>query len=451
MNRCMYSFSFGNFSFQLPMGFKIEEATIQEIQSAFRSNELTSNQLVQYYLNAIEKLNPALSAVIEVNPDALTHAQEADRNRNLPGGCFCHGMQGIPVLLKDNIATKDKLNTTSGSFALLGSVVPRDAGVIDRLRAAGAIILGKAGLSEWSNFRTKGMPNGWSARGGYVKNPYLVTTEPGGSSTGSAVSVAANLVTVSLGTETHGSLIDPCNISGVVGIKPTVGLTSRSGVIPISLRQDTVGRAMIIALSAKNKLGFIDGSSPQPSHDSSTFASWTCCNHMVLSWILNALTKELSNSVVYTDMAYVLWIDLQDLFLRAMPLAYSNLNGPFAPSHKQERLMQFLMGHNETYSAVRGQLLLMDPLPTIKKANSLTLQEEKQREVTPTYSSLPDVVALLANNRFHGAPHDRGDLRTSSKDTRGRRRPRPTCDHCGFVGHIKLHFMATLLAIVFTI
>ncbi|KAF9617377.1 hypothetical protein IFM89_036298 [Coptis chinensis] len=222
--------------------FKIEEATIKEIQSAFQQNKLTSKQLVQYYLDAIQKLNPTLCSVIEVNSEALSQAAKADNDRILPGGCGCScGMEGIPVLLKDNIATKDTLNTTSGSFALLNSVVPRDAGVIDRLRKAGAIILGKAGLSQWANYRGTNAPGGWSARGGTVKNPYVLTTEPGGSSTGSAVSVGANLVTVSLGTETNGSIIEPCSVSCVVGIKPTLGLTSRSGVIPISLRQDTVG------------------------------------------------------------------------------------------------------------------------------------------------------------------------------------------------------------------
>ncbi|XXG40309.1 hypothetical protein AAC387_Pa01g1058 [Persea americana] len=220
--------------------FDIEEATIKEIQTAFKQNKLTSKQLVDYYLVAIEKLNPTLSAVIEVNPDAQNQAAEADRDRNLPGGCSC-GLHGIPVMLKDNISTKDKLNTTAGSFALLGSVVPRDSEVVNRLRKAGAIILGKAGLTEWANYRSSNMKNGWSARGGYVKNPYVLSTDPGGSSTGSAVCVAANLVTVSLGTETSGSIIEPCSLSGVVGIKPTLGLTSRAGVIPLTVRQDTVG------------------------------------------------------------------------------------------------------------------------------------------------------------------------------------------------------------------
>ncbi|XP_077231068.1 putative amidase At4g34880 isoform X2 [Tasmannia lanceolata] len=218
----------------------IEEATVEEIQLAFKENNLTSRQLVQHYINAIEELNPTLSAVIEVNPDALSQADQADRERNLPGGCLS-GMHGIPVMLKDNIATKDKLNTAAGSLALLNSVVPRDAGVVDKLRKAGAVILGKAGLTEWCNFRSSSgkMPDGWSARGG--TNPYVRSTEPGGSSTGSAVSVAANLVTVSLGTETSGSIVQPCSISGVVGIKPTVGLTSRAGTFSGSLRQDTVG------------------------------------------------------------------------------------------------------------------------------------------------------------------------------------------------------------------
>ncbi|KAL0334613.1 UNVERIFIED_CONTAM: putative amidase [Sesamum radiatum] len=166
---------------------------------------------------------------------------EADQEKKakLPGSLS--RLHGIPILLKDNISTKDKLNTTAGSLALFGSVVPRDAGVVTKLRKAGAIILGKASLSEWANFRSLTAPSGWSARGGQGKNPYVLSADPCGSSSGSAISVASNMVAVSLGTETDGSIICPSGFNGVVGIKPTVGLTSRGGVIPISPRQDTVG------------------------------------------------------------------------------------------------------------------------------------------------------------------------------------------------------------------
>ncbi|KAJ1378548.1 Amidase signature domain [Sesbania bispinosa] len=205
---------------------------------------LSPMKLVEYYLKAIERLNPVLNGVVEVNPDALSQADKADEERVfsdiLPFIDFGL-LHGIPVLLKGNIGTKDKLNTTGGSFALLGSKVPRDAGVVKMLRDSGVIILGKASLNEWSSFRSTIAPNGWSARGGYGKNPYILSADPCGSSSGSAISTAANFVTISLGTENDGSILCPASFNSVVGIKPTVGITSMDQVIPISPRQDTVG------------------------------------------------------------------------------------------------------------------------------------------------------------------------------------------------------------------
>ncbi|KAF5195912.1 Glutamyl-tRNA(Gln) amidotransferase subunit A [Thalictrum thalictroides] len=225
--------------------FRIKEATISEIQNAFQHEQLTSRQLVMFYLREISKLNPLLRGVIEINPDAIYLADKADKERksSIRGGYSSrlHHLHGIPILLKDNIATKDRMNTTAGSLALLGSIVPRDAGVVKKLRKAGAIILGKASLSEWAHFRSFTAPSGWNARSGQGKNPYVLSEDPCGSSSGSAISVAANLATVTLGTETDGSILCPSDSNSVVGIKPTVGLTSRSGVIPISPRQDTVG------------------------------------------------------------------------------------------------------------------------------------------------------------------------------------------------------------------
>ncbi|KAK7264167.1 hypothetical protein RJT34_31772 [Clitoria ternatea] len=225
----------------LAQQISIKEASISEIQLAFKQNKLTSRELVEFYLGEIRRLNPLLRGVIEVNPDALSQADTADYERKSREPASLFGLHGIPILLKDNIGTKDKLNTTAGSFALLGSVVPRDAGVVSKLRKAGAIILGKASLSEWAAFRSSKAPNGFSARGGQGKNPYVLSSDPCGSSSGSAISTAANLVTVSLGTETDGSILCPASSNSVVGIKPTTGLTSRDQVIPISPRQDTVG------------------------------------------------------------------------------------------------------------------------------------------------------------------------------------------------------------------
>ncbi|KAF4347329.1 hypothetical protein G4B88_028834 [Cannabis sativa] len=221
-------------------GFSILEATVDEIQLAFKQNKLTSRKLVEFYINRIQRLNPLLHGVIEVNPDAGELADKADYERKVKAPVSFSKLHGIPILVKDNIATKDKMNTTAGSLALLGSVVPRDAGVVAKLKKAGAIILGKASLTEWSAFRAY-IPNGWSARGGQGVNPYDKTETPCGSSSGSSISAAANFATVTLGTETDGSILCPASINSVVGIKPTIGLTSRAGVVPITHRQDTVG------------------------------------------------------------------------------------------------------------------------------------------------------------------------------------------------------------------
>ncbi|KAK4477200.1 hypothetical protein RD792_016414 [Penstemon davidsonii] len=244
--------------------FEIEEATIKDVQRAFTGKKLTSRQLVDFYLTRIESLNPVLRGVIEVNPDALHQAERADVERERNNGSR-PSLHGIPVLLKDSIATKDKLNTTGGSYALLGAVVPRDAGVVERLRNAGAVILGKASMSEWYNFRSSSIPSGWCARSGQGLNPYVKEGDPCGSSSGSAISVAANMAMVSLGTETDGSLICPGDHNSVVAIKPTVGLTSRAGVIPMSPRQDTIGPICRTVSDAAYVLDSIVGFDPRDS------------------------------------------------------------------------------------------------------------------------------------------------------------------------------------------
>ncbi|KAA8545213.1 hypothetical protein F0562_019997 [Nyssa sinensis] len=250
----------------------IKEATVHDIQTAFKQNKLTSRQLVEFYLEQIQQLNPVLRGVIEVNPNALYEADKADRERaaaKAPGS-----LHGIPILVKDTIATKDKLNTTAGSFALLGSVVPRDAGVVAKLRNVGAIILGKASLSEWAQFRSLAAPAGWSARGGQGKNPYVLSATPCGSSSGSAISVAANMVAVSLGTETDGSILCPASFNAVVGIKPTVGLTSRAGVIPVSPRQDTIGpicRTVSDAVFVLDAIAGFDYNDPKATREASKY------------------------------------------------------------------------------------------------------------------------------------------------------------------------------------
>ncbi|GAC1360533.1 MAG: amidase [Ktedonobacteraceae bacterium] len=221
---------------------QLEEVTISELQAEMVAGNITARQLTEMYIERIQNLDkdgPSLLSVVEINPDALAIAQALDQERATQGP---RGpLHGIPVLLKENIATLDKMETTAGSLALLGARPPRDAFVARRLREAGAIILGKTNLSEWANFRSSNSSSGWSGRGGQTRNPYILDRTPCGSSSGSAVAVAANLAAAALGTETDGSILCPSSTNGVVGIKPTVGLTSRAGVIPIAHSQDTVG------------------------------------------------------------------------------------------------------------------------------------------------------------------------------------------------------------------
>jgi len=224
------------------------EASVAELEAQMAAGRLASAELTQAYLRRIERLDPLLHAVIETNPDALRIAARRDDERR--AGRIRGPLHGIPVLLKDNIATNDAMETTAGSRALVGSRVPRDARIVTRLRAAGAVILGKTNLSEWANFRglvppavtEKGLYlNGWSARGGFTRNPYGLGWDPCGSSSGSAVAVAANLCAIAIGSETDGSIVCPSAHNAIVGLKPTVGLVAQAGIIPISHSQDTAG------------------------------------------------------------------------------------------------------------------------------------------------------------------------------------------------------------------
>jgi amidase len=238
----------------------LEEATISELQAAMDAGELTSRALVQWCLDRIARIDragPRLNAIIEVNPDALDIARSLDEERQRSGS---RGqLHGIPVVLKDNIATTDRMETTAGSLALLGTKPRREAYVVKRLRAAGAVILGKTNLSEWANFRSSSSSSGWSARGGQVRNPYVLDRSPCGSSSGSAVAVAASLAAASIGTETDGSVLCPSAVNSVVGIKTTLGLVSRAGVVPIAHSQDTVGPMARTVADAAFLLGAIVG------------------------------------------------------------------------------------------------------------------------------------------------------------------------------------------------
>ena len=227
---------------QRKTGLNVVEAGVADLQAAMHAGKVTSVSLVKAYLariKSIDKSGPRINSIIELNPDALKIAAALDQERKAKGA---RGpLHGIPVLLKDNIATADKMQTTAGSLALAGVKPPRDAFLVTRLREAGAVVLGKTNLSEWANLRSTRSTSGWSARGGLTRNPYALDRNTSGSSSGSAASMAASLATVAVGTETDGSIISPAHVNGLVGIKPTVGLISRNGIIPLSHSQDTAG------------------------------------------------------------------------------------------------------------------------------------------------------------------------------------------------------------------
>ncbi|MFK8010462.1 MAG: amidase [Marinicellaceae bacterium] len=218
----------------------IEEMSILTMQKHMNEGTLTSKQLVELYLNRIEKYDSQLNAVIELNPDALKIASDMDEER--ANGKVRSPMHGIPFMIKDNIETADKMKTTAGSLALVNAPTPeKDAFIIQQLRKSGAVLVGKTNLSEWANFRSNNSSSGWSSRGGQTHNPYILDRSPCGSSSGSGVAVSANLISVAVGTETDGSIVCPASINGIVGIKPTLGLLSRSGIIPLAHSQDTSG------------------------------------------------------------------------------------------------------------------------------------------------------------------------------------------------------------------
>jgi amidase len=251
--------------------FELEEATIANLQEAMTSGRLTSHAITERYLariEAVDKRGPTVNSVIELNPEALAIADALDRERKEKGP---RGpLHGIPILIKDNIDTADRMKTTAGSLALADAIAPRDAFLVERLRAAGAVILGKTNLSEWANFRADRSTSGWSGRGGQTRHPYALDRNPCGSSSGSGAAVAANLCAGAVGTETDGSIVCPSGICGIVGIKPTVGLISRAGVIPISASQDTAGPMARTVADAATLLSAMTGVDPR---DAATSAS----------------------------------------------------------------------------------------------------------------------------------------------------------------------------------
>jgi amidase len=298
------------------------EATIAQLQAQMASGQLTSEILTQEYLTrivALDQKGPGVNAVIELNPDALVMARAADALRRR--GIVLGPLHGIPVLLKDNIDTGDNMQTSAGSFALVGSPAPRDSTVAANLRAGGAVILGKTNLSEWANFRSFESISGWSGRGGQTHNPYGIDRNPCGSSSGSGAAASSNFAAVSFGSETDGSIVCPANANGVVGIKPTVGLVSRAGVVPISHTQDTVGPHGRTVADAAAALGVIQ-SRTFDGRDPAT-------GGVPLGWQGTGRTRPTNIPADYTQ-----FVNANGLHGARLGLTRAGLNGfdPFVPT-----------------------------------------------------------------------------------------------------------------------
>jgi amidase len=261
---------------QAPQPDALFEKPVAELVSAMQRGSLTSHALTARYLariEAMDKKGPAVNAIIELNPEALAIADQRDAERK--AGKLRGPLHGIPVVIKDNIDTADRMRTSAGSLALASSTPPRDAFIAERLRAAGAVLLGKTNLSEWANYRSTRSTSGWSGRGGQTRHPYVLDRNPCGSSSGTGAAIAADFATVGIGTETDGSIICPSGICGLVGIKPTVGLWSRAGIIPISASQDTAGPMARTVADAAALLGALAGVDPRDAATTASVGKWS--------------------------------------------------------------------------------------------------------------------------------------------------------------------------------
>ncbi|MFT3704993.1 MAG: amidase [Agriterribacter sp.] len=381
----------------LPKGFQINESTISEQQEQMRSGKYTSAQLTQLYLDRIESIDkkgPSLNAVIELNPDAMNIAKALDEERK--AGKLRGALHGIPVLIKDNIDTADKMHTTAGSLALQDHIARQDAFIVKQLRSAGAVILGKTNLSEWANFRSSHSCSGWSSRGGQTKNPYILDHNPCGSSAGSGVAVSANLCTVAIGTETDGSITCPASVNGIVGLKPTVGLVSRSGIIPISATQDTAGPMARTVQDVAILLGSITGIDEA-----------------------DALTKE-SDKKFFTD--YTKFLDKGALKGKRIGVEKK----PQGDNQFMHALQQKAINTLKQGGATIVELNYLDEINKMGDAEFKVLQYEFKDGLNKylanagaAVKSLADVIAFNRNNENKAMPYFRQETLESSDKKEG--------------------------------
>ena len=399
--------------------FELDEMTVTELQEGMASGRFTAHSITDKYLARIESIDkhgPAINSVIEVNPDAVSIAKALDKERKQK---HVRGpLHGIPVLIKDNIDTADRMMTTAGSLALVGSKPPKDSMVAQKLREAGAVILGKTNLSEWANIRSGQSTSGWSGRGGQTKNPYVLDRNPCGSSSGSGAAVSANLCAIAIGTETDGSIVCPASANGVVGLKPTVGLISRSGIIPISHSQDTAGPLCRTVRDAAILLGLLTGVDEEDKATSESrgksYADYTQFlvadglrgarigvvrgtfgfNAAVDAVMATALDQLKSQGAVLVDPAE---IETRGKFddsestvfmyeLKADLNAYLARLGPRAPVHTLQEVIEFNEKHREQEmpyfgqelflkSQLKGPLTSQEYLDALKKNHQLSRVE----------------------------------------------------------------------------
>lgn len=358
--------------------FELSEITIAELQQGLQSGKYSSVKLAELYLTRISEIDQGrhdLKSVIEVNPEALLLAEQMDKERKQ--GKLRGPLHGIPIMIKDNIDTADKMHTTAGSIALADHIAAKDAFVVAQLRKAGALIIGKTNLSEWANFRSTRSSSGWSSRGGQTRNPYVINRSPCGSSSGSAVAVSANLCAVAVGTETDGSVIAPASFCGIVGIKPTVGLVSRSGIIPISATQDTAGPMTRTVADAAILLNAMVGVDPADSvtlnakdkiaKDYTSFLDKNALKGKRIG-VEQSFLKGRQEEVV---ALYQKTIDqLKELGAIIVPVELVKETGPLGEAEFQVLLYEFKDGLNKYLSGVKKGVKSMSELIEFNKKNA---------------------------------------------------------------------------------
>jgi amidase len=420
--------------------FELDEITIAELQEGMKSGKFSAHSLVEKYtarIDEIDKHGPALNSVIELNPDATAIADGLDQERKVKGP---RGpLHGIPVLIKDNIATADKMQTTAGSLALVGSKPPKDSFVAQRLRAAGAVILGKTNLSEWANIRSSRSTSGWSGRGGLTRNPFALDRNPCGSSSGSGAGVSANLCAVAIGTETDGSIVCPSSSNGIAGIKPTVGLVSRGGIIPISHTQDGAGPMSRTVRDAAILLGALTGVDPDDSATSgssgksrSDYTQFLDPNGLkgarigvarkyfgfsdsvdaLMEQALDAMKKQGATLVDPADIETFGKFDASELVvflyeLKADLNAYLARLGPSAPVHTLKEVIDFNEHNRQKEMPYFGQDLFLKAEakgPLTEKEYVDALQKNRQLAQTEGIDALMDKHQLDAIVAPTGGP-----------------------------------------------